>query len=121
VEQEINSCLRANGRTRNCFRAAAATGRLVDYVKSRHITALFTNLTAGGAHPEETDTAISSLIDTWLLLRQIRVAQHRQRTLEIIKSRGMAHSDRVCAFHLTPHGIALAALDEETRANRNDD
>ncbi|MEX2480375.1 MAG: circadian clock protein KaiC [Gammaproteobacteria bacterium] len=94
--------------------------RLVDYLKSRHITALFTNLTAGGDHPEETDTAISSLIDTWLLLQRIHVAQHRQRTLEIIKSRGMAHSDRISAFRLTAHGIALEALTGDKHADGDD-
>lgn len=94
--------------------------RLVDHLKSRGITALFTNLTAGGAHPEETDTAISSLIDTWLLLRQIHLAQHRQRTLEIIKSRGMAHSDRICIFALTADGIALEALHDARPVHRDD-
>jgi circadian clock protein KaiC len=83
--------------------------RLVDYLKSRRITALFTNLTAGGDHPEETDAAISSMIDTWLLLQQVREGRHRLRTLEIIKSRGMPHSDLICYFRLTPDGIALEA------------
>lgn len=83
--------------------------RLVDYLKSRRITALFTNLTAGGGHPEETDAAISSMIDTWLLLQQVREDRHRLRTLEIIKSRGMPHSDQICHFRLTPDGIALEA------------
>lgn len=51
--------------------------------------------------------------------RQLEELQ-RQRTLEITKSRGMAHSDRVCAVRLTAHGIALEALSDEHRAQRED-
>src|SRR5947209_3083156 len=65
--------------------------RLLDFLKGRQITLLFTSLTHG-TETEETDVGISSLIDTWLLLRQVEVDGERNRDLSVIKSRGMAHS-----------------------------
>ncbi len=81
--------------------------RLVDFLKMRHITALFTNLTPGGESPEQTEVGISSLMDTWLLLRNIEVGGERNRGLYILKSRGMAHSNQIREFLLTDHGVEL--------------
>jgi len=81
--------------------------RLVDFLKSAGITGLFTNLTAGGSPLEKTDTAISSLIDSWLLLKYIEKGDERRRGLAVVKARGMAHSNRVREFLLTDHGVAL--------------
>jgi circadian clock protein KaiC len=81
--------------------------RLVDFLKSRQITALFTNLTHGGAALERVEVNISSLIDTWLLLRDIELNGERNRGLYVLKSRGMAHSNQIREFLLTPHGIEL--------------
>jgi circadian clock protein KaiC len=82
--------------------------RLVDFLKSKGITALFTSLTTGGGVLEHTDVAISSLIDTWLLLRDIEIGGERNRGLYILKSRGMAHSNQIREFLLTDHGVELA-------------
>jgi len=81
--------------------------RLVDNLKSRNITGLFTTLTLGGEALEETDLAISSLIDTWILLRVIETDDIRNRGVYILKSRGMAHSNRIRNFLLTDHGVEL--------------
>jgi circadian clock protein KaiC len=81
--------------------------RLVDYLKSRQTTALFTSLSHTGGALEQTEAGVSSLIDTWLLVRDIELNGERNRGLYILKSRGMAHSNQVREFLLTPHGIEL--------------
>ncbi|MDR3626084.1 MAG: circadian clock protein KaiC [Ignavibacteriaceae bacterium] len=81
--------------------------RLVDFLKMRNITALFANLSNAGDNQELTDMSISSLIDTWLLLRDIEIGGERNRGLYILKSRGMAHSNQIREFILTDHGIEL--------------
>jgi len=82
--------------------------RLVDFLKMNRITGLFTSLTSGGGALEQTDVAISSLIDTWLLLRDIETGGERNRGLYILKSRGMAHSNQIREFLLTDHGVELS-------------
>ncbi len=82
--------------------------RLIDYLKMKQITALFTNLTSlGAAGLEHTDLAISSLMDTWLLLRDVESNGERNRGLYILKSRGMAHSNQIREFIITSRGINL--------------
>ena len=80
--------------------------RLMDYLKSQQITAVWTNLTHGGAK-EMTDVGISSLVDTWLLLRDIELGGERNRAMYVLKSRGMAHSNQIREFLLTDRGIEL--------------
>jgi len=81
--------------------------RLVDFLKMRNITAFFASLTSAGDIQELTDMSLSSLIDTWLLLRDIEIGGERNRGLYILKSRGMAHSNQIREFILTDHGIEL--------------
>jgi len=81
--------------------------RLVDFLKGNQITGFFTSLTSGGGALERTDVAISSLIDTWLLLRDIEIGGERNRGLYVLKSRGMAHSNQIREFLLTDHGVEL--------------
>ena len=83
--------------------------RLIDFLKANLITALFTNLShAGGALSlEQTEFGISSLMDTWLLLRDIEIGGERNRGLYILKSRGMAHSNQIREFRLSEEGIDL--------------
>ncbi len=80
--------------------------RLIDMLKSQGITTLFTNLTRG-VQLEHTDAAISSLMDTWILLRDIETAGERNRGIYVLKSRGMAHSNQIREFILTSRGIEL--------------
>ncbi|MDO8990952.1 MAG: circadian clock protein KaiC [Sideroxyarcus sp.] len=81
--------------------------RLLDFLKTEQITGLFTNLTASSGVLEQTEVAISSLIDTWLVLRAIDSGGERNRGLSILKSRGMAHSNQIREFLLTDHGVEL--------------
>ncbi|MDD5033429.1 MAG: circadian clock protein KaiC [Methylococcaceae bacterium] len=81
--------------------------RLVDMLKTQQITGFFTSLTAAGPVLEHTQVAISSLIDTWLLLRDIEIGGERNRGLYVLKSRGMAHSNQIREFLLTDHGVEL--------------
>jgi circadian clock protein KaiC len=87
--------------------AQAMLLRLIDFLKEKQITAMFTHLTSGGKAAEATDMGVSSLIDTWLLVRDIEVGGERNRGLYVIKSRGMAHSNQVREFLITSRGIAL--------------
>ena len=81
--------------------------RLVDYLKMKQVTAFFTSLSSADDNMETTDIYISSLIDTWLLLRDIEIGGERNRGLYVLKSRGMAHSNQIREFKLTDHGIEL--------------
>jgi len=81
--------------------------RVSDYLKMKGITALFTNLTHAGGPLETTETAISSLMDTWILLRDIESGGERNRGIYILKSRGMAHSNQIREFLLTDKGVDL--------------
>ena len=90
--------------------ASSMMMRLVDYLKSRQITALLTNLNHAGSVLEQTSVTISSLIDTWLLLRDMETNGERNRGLYILKSRGMAHSNQIREFLLTENGVQLTEV-----------
>jgi circadian clock protein KaiC len=81
--------------------------RIVDFLKTRQITAVFASLTAADTAMSGTEVSILSLIDTWLLVRSIEQGGERNRGLYILKSRGMAHSNQVREFILTDHGAKL--------------
>jgi len=81
--------------------------RLIDLLKSNHITTLCTSLTHGGHDLQQTEIAVTSLMDTWLLLRDIEYNGERTRGLYVLKSRGMAHSNQIREFLITNKGIDL--------------
>src|ERR1700722_14732536 len=81
--------------------------RLIDFLKQRQVTAFLTNLTSGGEALERTDVEISSIVDTWLFMRDIELDGERNRALYVLKSRGMAHSNQLREFLLTPQGVEL--------------
>jgi circadian clock protein KaiC len=81
--------------------------RLVDFLKTRQITSIFTSLTAPGGSLEASEADISSLMDTWLLLKSIEVGGERNRALYVLKSRGMEHSNQIREFLLTNHGLRM--------------
>ena len=81
--------------------------RLIDFLKSKGITAMFVNLAAGGTPADATEAGVSSLIDTWLVLRDIEAGGERNRGLYVIKSRGMQHSNQIREFVITSNGIDL--------------
>jgi circadian clock protein KaiC len=80
--------------------------RLVDFLKTQGITTIFTSLTAAGAL-EASEADVSSLMDTWLLLKNIEVGGERNRALYVLKSRGMEHSNQIREFVLTDDGLRL--------------
>ena len=86
--------------------------RLIDFLKSRRVTALFTSLTSGksATYGEQSEVGVSSLIDTWILLREMEVNGERNRGLYVLKSRGMAHSNQVREFVFTRHGVRLVPV-----------
>ena len=81
--------------------------RLIDFLKSEGVTAVFTDLTPAEINLEKTEVGISSLMDTWLLLRNLELNGERNRGLYVIKSRGMAHSNQIREFVITDSGIEL--------------
>ena len=81
--------------------------RLIDFFKQQQITALFTSLTSGGRAGETPEVGVSSLMDVWLLLRDLESGAERNRVLHLLKSRGMAHSNQVREFLLTGRGVEL--------------
>ena len=81
--------------------------QLIDFFKMKQITMLLTTLTGGGSLMESSEVGVSSLIDTWLLLRDLQNGAEWNRALYILKSRGMAHSNQIREFLLTDHGMEL--------------
>jgi circadian clock protein KaiC len=85
----------------------AALMRLLDFLKMNGITTLFTSLTEDAAHAEDSEVGVSSLMDTWILLRNLEYNGERNRGLYVLKSRGMAHSNQIREYILTDHGVEL--------------
>jgi circadian clock protein KaiC len=81
--------------------------RLIDFLKTKGTTTLFTSLTTSGDYLEQSEVGVSSLVDTWLLLRDIEVSGERNRGLYVLKSRGMAHSNQIREYLLTSRGMEL--------------
>ncbi len=81
--------------------------RLIDYLKSQQITTLFTSLTTSEGSLERTETGVSSLMDTWIVLMDIEGQGERNRGLTIVKSRGMPHSNQLREYRLTHKGLYL--------------
>jgi circadian clock protein KaiC len=84
--------------------AVSMVARKIDLLKSREVTTLITAL--GDADEKSSDT-LSSMVDTWLLLRNVETNGERNRLLFVLKSRGTAHSNQVREFVLTSHGVEL--------------
>jgi circadian clock protein KaiC len=103
VLDPVGSLVQAGNRTD----AHTMLIRLIDFLKQRGITAVLTNLTSGGGALERTEVEISSIVDTWLLMRDIELEGERNRSLYVLKSRGMAHSNQLREFLLTERGIDL--------------
>ena len=82
--------------------------RLIDFLKQHGITAMFTSLSTDAAVPlADSEVGVSSLMDTWLVLGNYEHNGERTRTLQVLKSRGMAHSNQVREFKLSRRGVDL--------------
>jgi circadian clock protein KaiC len=81
--------------------------RLIDYLKGGQVTSLFTSLTQGGHALQQSEAAMSSLMDSWLLLQDFEGNGERNRVLYVLKARGMAHSNQIREFLISDRGIDL--------------
>ena len=81
--------------------------RLIDYLKAGQVTTLFTSLTQGGQALQQTETAMSSLMDAWLSLQDFEGNGERNRVLYVLKARGMAHSNQIREFLISNRGVDL--------------
>jgi len=81
--------------------------RLIDYLKAGQVTSLFTSLTQGGHALQQSEMAMSSLMDSWLLLQDFEGNGERNRVLYVLKARGMAHSNQIREFLISDRGIDL--------------
>jgi circadian clock protein KaiC len=100
--------LSALGKTGGHVAAVHASLRLLDYARSLGITTVCTSLVADEAMEESTTTQISTIADTWIHLAYLIHGGERNRTLTIVKSRGMKHSNQVRELLLSNDGVTLA-------------
>ncbi len=93
------------------------TTRFIDLLKSERITGFFTSLVSSlAAIHSSGEIGISSLIDTWIAVRELEEAdgKRRVRELYVVKSRGMEHSTDVRRFILSADGIDLVPIGDDT-------
>jgi circadian clock protein KaiC len=84
--------------------------RLVDFLKVEQITSMFTNLTFAGDPQERTAAAVSSLMDTWVVLRDSKPNGRPRRELYVLKSRGMEHSREARELIVSKRGLDLGVV-----------
>ena len=89
------------------FQTKQMLTRLIDFLKTREITAMFASLTSSNIEIEDSEVGVSSLMDVWILVKHIEANGERNRGLYILKARGIGHSNQVREFRLTDHGIEL--------------
>ena len=92
--------------------------RLIDFLKSRNITAVVTHLIPGSGQSDDVEVGVSSLIDTWILLRNAPPGERGGRHLAILKSRGMRHSSERRSFELTDRGPIPVAATRSSKRSR---
>jgi circadian clock protein KaiC len=92
--------------------------RVIDYLKMKSITGLFTSLSRGNTEMQETDAGISSLMDTWIVLTIDVENRKRRRWLSVLKSRGMAHSNSMCEYVLNNTGLQILDSEPDPREAR---
>jgi circadian clock protein KaiC len=100
--------LSALGKTGGHVAAVHASLRLLDYARAHGITTVCTSLVADEPMEESTTTQISTIADTWIHLAYLIHGGERNRTLTIVKSRGMRHSNQVRELLLSSQGVTLA-------------
>jgi circadian clock protein KaiC len=85
--------------------------RLLDFLKAKEITGFFTSLTGSDGSTEQTNTGISSIMDTWLIVRDYHHKNEKKRLFYLLKSRGMKHSQKIKEMFISDEGIKLMDLD----------
>ncbi|MGN6618096.1 MAG: circadian clock protein KaiC [Ilyomonas sp.] len=81
--------------------------RLIDFLQTELITVMFTALTLNNIVNDQTDEGVSSLVDAWLLVREMELNGERNKGMYIMKSRGMKHSNQIREFVITDNGLNL--------------
>ena len=81
--------------------------RLIDFLKTQKVTAIFTTLTSGGSTLDQSEVGVSSLMDAWIILRNLESGGERNRALYLLKARGLAHSNQVREFVISNRGLDL--------------
>jgi circadian clock protein KaiC len=94
--------------------------RLIDFLKVEGITAVFTSLTSAGTQVEQSEAGVSSLIDTWIVLRDVEREGRRYRAVSVLKSRGMPHSHDIREFRINRRGIDISEDQPELPGPRAD-
>jgi circadian clock protein KaiC len=89
------------------FETKGMVTRLIDFLKGGQVTSFFTSLTHGGHALQQSEIAMSSLMDSWLLLQDFEGNGERNRVLYVLKARGMPHSNQVREFLISSRGIDL--------------
>src|SRR5271163_2383327 len=112
VIDPITNLVQATGS----YNAKSMLMRLVDFLKVQQITSLFTNLTFSGDPQERTAGAVSSLMDTWIVLRDSKLNGRPRRELYVLKSRGMAHSREVRELIVSKSGLELGMVLRDHKA-----
>jgi circadian clock protein KaiC len=85
--------------------------RFVDYLKAERVTGMFTAaITMGSIERNPSDEGISSMVDTWLMVKDVESDGKRSRNLGVMKSRGMAHSKEVREFKISYKGVSLSEI-----------
>jgi circadian clock protein KaiC len=95
--------------------------RFVDFLKTQHITVMFTAaITVGSIERNPSDEGISSMVDTWMMVQDIEVDAERTRSLCVMKSRGMSHSNEVKKFKISSNGITLMFIPVNEKGSSSD-
>lgn len=108
------------GGSRSAVRTLST--RLIDALKARTITALFTSLTdqGGAADLETSEVEVSSIMDTWIMLRDFEERGARRRAIFVLKSRGTAHSHRIHELQISDRGVEVGpGIDEDVDTGRD--
>jgi circadian clock protein KaiC len=91
--------------------------RFVDFLKTQKITVMFTAaITVGSIERNPSDEGISSMVDTWIMVQDIEVDAERTRSLCVMKSRGMIHSNEVRMFKISSTGIILKPISTKEKS-----
>ncbi len=87
--------------------------RVIDFVKEHNITSLFTALTPGRGIEEVKEVGLSSIMDTWVLLTNEQRNGQGERSLYIMKARGIKHSHQIHPFEITEDGIQITETNKK--------
>ena len=93
--------------------------RMIDVLKSRAITGVFTSLVSSTAQNDTSgEIGVSSLIDTWIVVRELEENEGKKRIrgMYIVKSRGTGHSSDVQKMIFNDSGIHLLPMNEDATA-----